>query len=974
MHKSFKKAVTVFLTAAMIMSTAAAGTACLSVSAASSMAYSYKQLTGSSAVINCSSKVQYASVDKPSIATAEVNGGTVTVTGVSGAVGIVEVTISNGYGITKIEVPIGYTTFSFNGSSLTVFEGSDTKYEVIGISSDGTEYTVEPTTDSDGNSVYSNTDQYSLNININKKGGTYAFTGKGSDMSISVKKEATGDAVLLLSELELTSSLTSPLTIKKNSTASVEVTSLEGHKNTLTDSEFNNADTYGDTADGGDGTNAAFAESAVIKGKAYSDLTLNGKGTLNLVCNTKNAVKSGEYSKLTIEDVDLNVTSAKNGISADNSLTINSGDIDVTAEADAIRTDPDSVDADAGCAADIVINGGDITLKSGSDGIQSAQDITINGGTFDITAGSGYNDSSFDSDTMSCKGIKASYNSDSTDSTDTSESTNTITINAGSFTINTADDAVHSDGYAVINGGDFDILTGDDGMHADTSLTIGKENAADCCVHIDIAQSYEGLESGNVYIYSGSYNIVASDDGINAAGGNGGSTEGFNPGGGPGGPGGQGGPGGGGFGGNSGGGSQQGGGQTSSGDYSLNIYGGKVNVNCEGDGLDSNGALNLTGGNVVVWSAPANSDNAPLDADGTITVNGATVFGAGSSQMAETPSSSSQGYVTYKTSVQKGKTINVKNNSTTVFNATAPKNVNYVIYSAPGVSSSTYSITADSSALISSDSNYDEHSFGSGTVTKQATCTQDGVITYTCSDCGAEKTEFISATGHTPSDAVSEKGSDGAQYSVVYCSDCGDEISRTKTAEAVSKLQNTSYLNSEIAQIGDDIRITGGAEGGTGPYTYAFYFKRSTNSKWNKMGTEFGSAKYAVLVPKAAASYDLKAVVKDSTGATSEKIYHATVYESLPLTNIATINTGTSVSVNKTITIAGRTVGGTKPCTFEFYFKRSVNSKWNKLSYGNDKQTYAKFTPTSAASYDLKCVATDADGTVSVKTYTITAS
>ena len=209
---------------------------------------------------------------------------------------------------------------------------------------------------------------------------------------------------------------------------------------------------------------------------------------------------------------------------------------------------------------------------------------------------------------------------------------------------------------------------------------------------------------------------------------------------------------------------------------------------------------------------------------------------------------------------------------------------------------------------------------------------------------------------------------------MVYCSDCGDEISRTKTAEAVSELQNTSYLNSEIAQIGDDIRITGGAEGGTGPYTYAFYFKRSTNSKWNKMGTEFGSAKYAVLVPKAAASYDLKAVVKDSTGATSEKIYHATIYESLPLTNIATINTGTSVSVNKTITIAGRTVGGTKPCTFEFYFKRSVNSKWNKLSYGNDKQTYAKFTPTSATSYDLKCVATDADGTVSVKTYTITAS
>ena len=221
---------------------------------------------------------------------------------------------------------------------------------------------------------------------------------------------------------------------------------------------------------------------------------------------------------------------------------------------------------------------------------------------------------------------------------------------------------------------------------------------------------------------------------------------------------------------------------------------------------------------------------------------------------------------------------------------------------------------------------------------------------------------------------MTEKDSDGTEYSVVYCSECSGEIRRIKTAEPVSQLKNTSYLNTEIAQIGDDIRITGGAEGGSGSYSYAFYFKRSTNSKWNKMGTEFGTAKYAVLVPKAAACYDLKAVVKDSTGATSEVVYHATVSESLPLTNISTINTGTSVSVNKTITIAGRTVGGTKPCTFEFYFKRSVNSKWNKLSYGKNKKTYAKFTPTSAASYDLKCVATDADGTVSVKTYTITAS
>ncbi len=186
-------------------------------------------------------------------------------------------------------------------------------------------------------------------------------------------------------------------------------------------------------------------------------------------------------------------------------------------------------------------------------------------------------------------------------------------------------------------------------------------------------------------------------------------------------------------------------------------------------------------------------------------------------------------------------------------------------------------------------------------------------------------------------------------------------------------LKNEAYINTEKAQIGDDIRVTGGAKNGTGPYKFAFYFKRSTNSKWNKMGTEFGTATYATLVPKAAADYDLKCVVKDSTGATAEKIFKATVVESMELTNISHINTDTQVPVGKTVTISGRTVGGTKPCTYEFFFKRTANSKWNKLSYGNEKGTYAKFTPTSAASYDLKVIATDSKGAKASKVITINA-
>ena len=194
-----------------------------------------------------------------------------------------------------------------------------------------------------------------------------------------------------------------------------------------------------------------------------------------------------------------------------------------------------------------------------------------------------------------------------------------------------------------------------------------------------------------------------------------------------------------------------------------------------------------------------------------------------------------------------------------------------------------------------------------------------------------------------------------------------------KVSGDTSALTNKSTIIATKAQIGDDVRVTGAAAGGSGSYTYAFYFKRSANSKWNKIGTEFGTKTYAVMIPTAAADYDMKVIVKDSKGATAEKKFTVTVVKSMAVTNVSVINTDTTVPVNKTVTISGRAVGGTKPISYAFYFKRSVNSTWNKLSYGSSSGTYAKFTPTTATSYDLKVVAVDANGVTSNKTITITA-
>ena len=114
---------------------------------------------------------------------------------------------------------------------------------------------------------------------------------------------------------------------------------------------------------------------------------------------------------------------------------------------------------------------------------------------------------------MSAKALKCSTN-------EHENIENILIINDGTFKLDTSDDAIHSDYNITIRGGAFEISTGDNGVHADQYLILGKLNADNSLININIQKSYEGLEGSNVYIYSGTYSIISSDDGINSAGDN----------------------------------------------------------------------------------------------------------------------------------------------------------------------------------------------------------------------------------------------------------------------------------------------------------------------------------------------------------------------------------------------------------------------------------------------------------------------
>lgn len=268
----------------------------------------------------------------------------------------------------------------------------------------------------------------------------------------------------------------------------------------------------------------------------------------------------------------------------------------------------------------ITITDGEFVIDSYMDCIQSDYILDISGGSFDVTAygGSPANASANNAEAAnSCKGIKAGK---------------LVNITGGTFDIDTYDDAIHSNHTVRINGGDITAATGDDGVHGDYYLYIGDT------AKINVVKSYEGIEAAEIYISGGETRVVASDDGANAAGDQ--PTEdavesesaslsawngGFN------------------------GGGNWGQEDTSNYGY-LEVTGGMLYIEAEGDGFDSNGSALISGGMVFV-NGPTSGGNGVFDiGDGsscTLIIKGGIVIGAGSADMSVTPNSAtdSQAYV-----------------------------------------------------------------------------------------------------------------------------------------------------------------------------------------------------------------------------------------------------------------------------------------------------------------------------------------
>lgn len=391
-------------------------------------------------------------------------------------------------------------------------------------------------------------------------------------------------------------------------------------------------------------------EGAVVSG---SNVTINAKGTYIVSGTLKDGqiivdIATDNNVQLVLDNADITnddgpaiyAKSVKNLY-----LTLAQNSNNTLSDGESYAEDEENPNAVIYSKSDLICNGtGTLKVKAKyKDGITSKDDLTLVEGNITVDA---IDDGIVGKDSVTVKEA-------------------TLAVSAGGDGVKASNTTDSAKGYVIVDGGNISITAGDDGVHSETSLIINGGS-------LEIKESVEGLEGLNIVVNDGEVSVVSSDDGFNVSGGVDTSSADSPMG--------------------------RGGGMDSVIDGTLMINGGTINVNAQGDGLDSNGNMQMTGGNVIV-EGPTNGGNGTLDYNGTFEISGGTLLAYGSAGMDQAPSQDSEiSYLATDTSsFSSGSTLKIKDSDgNTIAEYTLQKQGSYVVYASSKITKGeTYQIEID---------------------------------------------------------------------------------------------------------------------------------------------------------------------------------------------------------------------------------------------------------------------------------------
>lgn len=576
---------------------------------------------------------------------------------------------------------------------------TDTNYQI-----DTYIYLRDSNTTIDGDGV-----TFENNVLTITKGGTYQISGTLSDGQIYINSTDTQNKVkLYLDSVNVYCSTSAPLFVESSPRETVLILAQ------------NSENVFSDNANCTTAQDAPNYATAAIYSK--DDLQIEGSGILTV----KGNFDKGIFTKddLQLRGGTINITSVADGLKGKDSLEISDGIINITCDGDAISTSNEQDDGD------ILITGGTMNLNCKLDAIAAVGSLEITAGTINaVTAGGSSEDMSDLADKLPMgfahsgrPGENSSEQVSSAPSTKAIKADKDITIKGGTFLLDCVDDAIHSNEDLSIEGGVFTIKTNDDAIHCEYELEISGGT-------FNIERCYEGIEGEQIEISGGEINIVATDDGINAASA---SEQSENPA----------------FNRNEappqpngvqtkntaekpgknenprdkGGFKNKGGFGGGMDDYDsdciIKITGGTICINAEGDGIDSNGDVEISNATVIVYG-PQNGGNGALDYAGTLKVTSGLLLAVGSAEMAQGVSDGSIASLGFRCSVNANTVMTIRDSSSNeIISFVAPKKYSSVVLACSSLKDGeTYGVyTGGESSQQAQNGVYSKNSIKGGTL------------------------------------------------------------------------------------------------------------------------------------------------------------------------------------------------------------------------------------------------------------------
>ncbi len=318
--------------------------------------------------------------------------------------------------ITTTATPKGSTATAANSEDLLV-NSTFSSTVTIGFGS-----TISITNPLEGNGVTITQTNGDVTINATATGVAYVLTGTATSGSVKIYSDK--KFLLTLNGVSITNNDGPAINIQ--SSKRVFVVLADNTTNSLTD-----AVTYATSTEDQKGT--LFSEGQLI---------FSGTGTLNVKGNNKHAIISDDYVRLISGNINIS-GAASDGIHTNDAFIADGGAITLTAAGDGIQCEEGY----------IVINNGTFTINVADKGIAASYDtdttidpyLTINGGVISITSTAG-------------EGI---------------ESKSVLTINNGTITARTYDDAINAGTFIYINGGTVSAYSSNnDGIDSNGQLTV----------------------------------------------------------------------------------------------------------------------------------------------------------------------------------------------------------------------------------------------------------------------------------------------------------------------------------------------------------------------------------------------------------------------------------------------------------------------------------------------------------------------